>query len=90
MRNFTTALAAAGLLALGACGGSESGSENGADEVNIATDNLAVSDPLVTENLTANAVGNEANALGTDAGNLANAADVNLTGTGNTAAGNSQ
>ncbi len=90
MRKVSTALAAASLLALGACGGGgDTGSANGADETNVATDNLGAVDPLGTD---ANALGTDANALGGDA-NLANAADANLTDTGNAASnatGNSQ
>ncbi len=97
MRKVSTALAAASLLALGACGGGgDTGSANGADETNVATDNLGAVDPLGTD---ANALGTDTNALGTDANalggdaNLANGADANLTDTGNAASnatGNSQ
>ena len=82
MRKFSTALAAAGLLALAGCGGgSESGAANNtAEDVNVSADGLGA-----TDTLDANALGNDVNAL--DAGNVGNGADANLTDTGN-AAGN--
>ncbi len=83
MKKFSTALAAAGLLALSACGGSESGSANGADEANVAT-----SDLNATDTLDANALGTDANTLGTDTANLTNGSDLNLTDTGNATGGN--
>ena len=80
MRKVSTALVAAGLLSLGACGGGseQSGSANGADEVNVASDDLTA-----TDNLGADTLGNDANALGLDAGNAVNAVDANLSGGGN-------
>lgn len=91
MKKVSIALAAAGLLALSACGGGSdtNAASNNVEEVNVSADDLTVT------NLDSNALGNDTNALGGDAGNLANATDSNATdvGAGNAAAngtGNSQ
>jgi hypothetical protein len=80
MRKVSTVLAALSLAVLSACGGSDSGAANNSvEDVNVASDDLTV-----TENLGAvDSLGNEANALGSDAGNLGNAADANVTDAGN-------
>jgi hypothetical protein len=94
MKNVTTALAAAGLLALSACGG---GSDGGAANNSVENVNVSADDLTATDTLDANALGNDANALGTsnltDRGNLGNAADANATDAANASAnstGNSQ
>ena len=80
MKKVSTALVAAGLFALVGCGGSEqNGAANAVDEVNVAADDLTA-----TENLGGgDTLGNQANALEAESGNVANAAEANLTGTGN-------
>ena len=95
MKKLSTALLAAGLLTLGACGSSEEApaTNNSVEDVNLTTDDLTTTDNLAgTETL-----GNQADALGSEGGNGAGAADANLTETGNAAdnalgnaAGNSQ
>jgi hypothetical protein len=94
MRKVSALLLALSVAGLSACGGSEgSGANNSVEEVNVASDDLTVSDNLGA----ADSLGNQANALEGDAGNLANGADANLVDTGNAvgnalsnAAGNSQ
>ena len=94
MRKVSAILLALGVASLSACGGSESGgADNNVEEVNLASDDLTVSDNLGA----ADSLGNQANALEGDTGNLANGADANLVDTGNAAgnalgnaAGNSQ
>ncbi len=73
MKSVSTALAAAGLLALSACGG---GSDTSAANNNVETVNVGADDLTVTD---ANALGTDANALGADSGNLSNAVDANAT-----------
>ena len=94
MRIVLSAVVAAGLLALGACGSSDPGdTANAADEANIATDDLTPTDNLGA----AETLGDQANALEVDADNFANAVDANVAdpgnaagGTTNNAAGNAQ
>ncbi|MDP8914616.1 MAG: hypothetical protein M3N39_13710 [Pseudomonadota bacterium] len=94
MRKVSAILVALGVAGLSACGGSESGgANNSVEEVNVASDDLTVSDNLGA----AESLANQANALEGDAGNLANGVDANLVDTGNAAgnalgnaAGNSQ
>lgn len=81
MKLISAALVGAGLLALTACGGGateSNASGEATDTVNVASDDLALDNALATDTL-----GNEANALGTDA-NLG--VDANLTTDGNLAA----
>jgi hypothetical protein len=95
MKKLSTALLAAGLLTLGACGSSEEAptTNNSVEDVNLTTDDLTATDNLAgTETL-----GNQADALGSKGGNGTGAADANLTETSNAAdnalgnaAGNSQ
>jgi hypothetical protein len=95
MNKLSTALAAACLLMLGACGSSEEApaASNSVEDVNLATNDLIATDDLGA----ADSLGNQADALGNEAGNPANAVDANLSGAGNAAdnalgnaAGNSQ
>ena len=80
MRKVSTLLAAVGLAALSACGGSDSGAvNNSVEEVNVASDDLTVTDNLGA----VDPLGNDANALATDAGNSSNAVDANLSDAGN-------
>lgn len=91
MKKVTTALAAAGLLALGACGGggSDAGAANNTvEDVNVSADGLTA-----TDSLDSNTLGSDSNAFGVDSGNLANVGDANLTAGDNASAnssGNSQ
>lgn len=78
MKSVSTALAAAGLLALSACGGS--GSDTSAANNNVETVNVSADDLTATD---ANTLGSEANALEGGAGNVSNAVDVNATGADN-------
>ena len=73
MKKISTALAAAGLLALGACGGSEQAAQNaGTENIVVEADDLTATDNLgATEGL-----GNSGNALDAGAGN---GTDANLT-----------
>lgn len=82
MRKISVALVSAGLLALSACGGGEDAGANNAaaEDLNLATDDLTVTDNGA---IPADTLANDANALGTDTTNLTNAADLNATGTAN-------
>ena len=87
MKKVTTALAAAGLLALGACGGGSdtSAANNGVEEVNLFSDDLTA-----TDGVDANAAGNDANAsFGAEAGNLPDANGANSADAGNAVANSS-
>ena len=94
MRKVSPILLGLSLAILSACGGSESGgANNSVEEVNLASDDLTVSDNLGA----ADSLANQANALEGESGNLANGADANLVDIGNAsanslgnAAGNSQ
>jgi hypothetical protein len=90
MRKVSAILVGLSVVGLSACGGSESGgANNSVEEVNVASDDLTVSDNLGA----ADSLANQANALEGDSGNLANGVDTNLVDTANTAgnaAGNSQ
>ncbi len=85
MRKVSAILLGLSVAGLSACGGSESGANNSVEEVNVASDDLTVSDNLGA----ADSLANQANALEGDTGNLANGVDANLVDTGN-AAGNAQ
>lgn len=81
MKMASTALAAAGLLILGACGSSDpSDTANAADEMNVVAD-----DPATATLGPEDTLGNQANALEAEPGNPANAVGENLTDTGNAA-----
>lgn len=94
MRKVPAILLGLSVAGLSACGGSESGgANNSVEEVNVASDDLTVSENLGSTD----SLANQANALEGDAGNLANGVDANLVDTGNAAtnalgnaAGNSQ
>ena len=83
MRKVSAVFVGLSVASLSACGGSESGgANNSVEEVNLASDDL-----IVSENLGASdSLANQANALEGDAGNLANGVDSNLVDTGNAAA----
>lgn len=83
MKKLSTALVAASMLALGACGGGgDAAANNSVEDVNVAADDLTLTDNGVG----ADAVGNDLNAVGGDVGNAANAVDANVTDAGNAAA----
>ena len=82
MRKVSVLLLGLGAAALSACGGSETGAvNNSVEEVNVASDDLTVSENLGA----ADSLEAQANALEGDAGNLANGVDANLVDTGNAA-----